>query len=635
MFFWSTTFSSCMAVGHFWVSAAYWSLWDSGLPVLNGKCSHTRHYSNAALPLAYKMRESTILFEIIPMRRPSLPIVIFAGLASIAFAQSPTQLEPGKAFDRSLAAGGTDLFALDLKTDQIVQLTLGDSGKDVILSVYSPDGRLSRAFSSARQKGEALQFLATQPGRWRLKVAAREEDVPASYRISNLRINTPHPPALAEEDVSPRIRKITSQTEADVFWKEIGPNGSPLIEPIKDDPINRFTTFLWRGDADTKRVLLNFRNCSPIPGDCFLHHVEGTDVWYRTLRLDHRLRTTYLLTPNAPAVSPSTKIDDDLLSQVAVRSQRDPLNPKATSWDSAENPDLPVHRGSSILEMPDAPPQSWAAKRAGTPAGEIVKQDFASALLKNTRPIFVYLPPGYSNKAQPYHLLVVFDGQDSIDIVPTPTTLDNLISEKRIAPKVAVMVGNVKGMRGTELPCNPAFAEFLNSELIPWLRRNYNVTRDPQQVTIGGFSYGGLAATCAAYRHPETFGNVLSQSGSYWWTPPPDAWKPDTFAPGADPSFVAQLFVQSPKLPLRFYLDAGSMEVDRDGDGSSILVTNRHLRDVLRAKGYEVFYQEFQGAHDYLSWRGTIADGLILLGGKSDAQTERDSASVLSLKFVE
>ena len=348
------------------------------------------------------------------MRPGSLPIAISAVLAAMAFgqAQSPIQLEPEKTLNRSLPSGGADAFALDLKADQIVELKLEDQGKDVILSVYSPDGRLSRAFSSTRQKGGALQFLATQPGRWSVKVAARDENSPAAYRISDLKINTPKPPALAEEDVSPRIRKITNQAEADAFWKEIGPNGSPLIEPIKDDPINRFTTFLWRGSVDTQRVLLNFRNCSPIPGDCFLHHVEGTDVWYRTLRLDHRLRTTYLLTPNAPAVTPATKIDDDLLSQVSVRSQRDPLNPKATIWDSAENPDLPEHRGSSVLEMPDAPPQPWAGKRAGTPAGEIVKQDFASALLKNTRSIFVYLPPGYSKNAQPYDLLVVFDGQD-------------------------------------------------------------------------------------------------------------------------------------------------------------------------------------------------------------------------------
>jgi enterochelin esterase-like enzyme len=563
------------------------------------------------------------------MRPGSLPIAISAVLAAIAFAQSqsPIQLEPEKTFNRNLAAGGTDLFVLDLKTDQIVQLTLEGQGKDVILSVYSPDGRLSRAFSSERQKGDALQFLATQPGRWSLKIAAREGNSPAAYRISDLKINTPHAPAPPETEVSPRIRKIRSQAEADVFWKEIGPNGSPLIEPIKDDPINRFTTFFWRGNADTQRVLLNFPNCSPDPVDCFLHHVEGTDVWYRTLRVDHRLRTTYLLTPNAPSLPTGTKIDDDLVSQITVRSQRDPLNPKAI-WDSAKDPDLPSHHGSSVLEMPDAPPQPWAGKRAGVPAGEIVKQDFASALLKNTRPIFVYLPPGYSKNAQPYDLLVVFDGETFIDVVPTPTTLDNLISEKRIAPTVALMVGNVNGMRGTELPCNPTFAEFLNSELIRWLRRNYNVTRDPQRVTIGGCSYGGLAATCAAYRHPETFGKVLSQSGSYWWTPPPDPSKPDTFAPVADPSYVAQLFVNSPKLPVRFYLDAGSLELDRDGKGGSILVTNRHLRDVLRAKGYEVFYQEFQGGHDYVSWRGTIADGVILLGGKSAEQTEPSSAKI-------
>ena len=565
------------------------------------------------------------------MRPGSLPIAISGVLAAIALAQSqsPIQLEPGKTLDRNLAAAGADLFGLDLKTDQIVQLTLVDQGKDVILSVYSPDGSLSRAFSSERQKGGALQFLATQPGRWSLKVAARVGSAPASYRISDLKINTPHAPAPADADVSPRIQKITNQPEADIFWKEIGRNGSPLIEPIKDDPVHRFTTSLWRGNADTQRVLLNFPNCSPIPGDCFLHHVEGTDVWYRTLRLDHRLRTTYLLTPNAPAVPPGIKIDDDLVSQVTVRSQRDPLNPK-TIWDSAKDPDLPSHHGSSVLEMPDAPLQLWADQRAGVPAGAIVKQEFASALLKNTRSIFVYLPPGYSKNAQPYDLLVVFDGDTFIDVVPTPTTLDNLLSERRISPTVAVMVGNVNGRRGTELPCNPTFAEFLNSELIPWLRRNYNVTRDPQRVTIGGCSYGGLAATCAAYRHPETFGNVLSQSGSYWWTPPTDPEKPDSFAPDADPSYVAQLFVNSPKLPVRFYLDAGSLELDRDGNGSSILVTNRHLRDVLRAKGYRVFYQEFQGAHDYVSWRGTIADGLILLRGKSAGQMQTGSGKMPS-----
>ena len=41
------------------------------------------------------------------------------------------------------------------------------------------------------------------------------------------------------------------------------------------------------------------------------------------------------------------------------------------------------------------------------------------------------------------------------------------------------------------------------------------------------------------------------------------------------------------------------------------------MRDVLLAKGYEVHNQEFQGGHDYLSWRGTLADGLIVLMGST------------------
>src|SRR5580704_3332950 len=128
------------------------------------------------------------------MRPGSLPIA--AVLAGIAFAQSqsPIQLEPDKTLDRNLAAGGADVFALDVKTDQIVHLTLEGQGKDVILSVYSPDGRFSRAFSSESQKGDALQFIATQAGRWSLKVVAREGNAPAAYRISDLKITTPRAP---------------------------------------------------------------------------------------------------------------------------------------------------------------------------------------------------------------------------------------------------------------------------------------------------------------------------------------------------------------------------------------------------------------------------------------------------------
>jgi len=64
-------------------------------------------------------------------------------------------------------------------------------------------------------------------------------------------------------------------------------------------------------------------------------------------------------------------------------------------------------------------------------------------------------------------------------------------------------------------------------------------------------------------------------------------------------------------------MDAGVFEVDSRGNGGSILEPSRHMRDVLLAKGYTVHYQQFISGHDYLNWRGTLADGLITLIGTS------------------
>jgi hypothetical protein len=64
---------------------------------------------------------------------------------------------------------------------------------------------------------------------------------------------------------------------------------------------------------------------------------------------------------------------------------------------------------------------------------------------------------------------------------------------------------------------------------------------------------------------------------------------------------VGEAFAEGKKLPLRFYMDAGTSEVDLDGRGRGILFTNRQLRDVLRAKDYLVSYREFAGDHDNIN----------------------------------
>lgn len=47
----------------------------------------------------------------------------------------------------------------------------------------------------------------------------------------------------------------------------------------------------------------------------------------------------------------------------------------------------------------------------------------------------------------------------------------------------------------------------------------------------------------------------------------------------------------------------------------------RGNRDILRAKGYRVAYQEFMGGHDDACWQGTIADGILALSGRAPEES--------------
>ena len=238
------------------------------------------------------------------------------------------------------------------------------------------------------------------------------------------------------------------------------------------------------------------------------------------------------------------------------------------------------------------------------------KHRFTSAALGNQREIAAYLPPGYSPRAEPYPVLVLFDEEAYLDLVPTPTILDNLVAEGRIPPLVALLIGNAPGARDRELTCNPEFSRALVTELLPWAHDRYNFTSDPGRTVVAGSSAGGLGAACSGLWHPEVFGNVLAQSGAFHRAP---SW--DTAAAGVtpEPNWLARQFISSPRKPVRFYLDAGTAEFNATGGADSILFCTRTLRDVLRARGYEVHFQEFVGGHDYLSWRGTLADGLMAL----------------------
>ncbi|GHO91934.1 hypothetical protein KSF_019820 [Reticulibacter mediterranei] len=387
------------------------------------------------------------------------------------------------------------------------------------------------------------------------------------------------------------------------FWQEITEKGTPLIEPIENDDTHHLVTFLWRGKEDIHNVVLFGGTVGwGHPEKNQLTRLLDSDLWYRTYRLRNDLRTTYLLSPNDPLTELNNGAGD-----YGTRMLSDPLNPRQFIYSKDE--ELPDDRdiAVSILELPNAPAQPWITPQPDVARGHVEIHRLHSDILNNERRVWIYTPPGYSPIDEPYSLFLVFDGLSYQDAVPTPTILDNLINAGKIPPMVAVLPDSMdQDTRNRELPCHEPFVEFLTRELMPWAHKHYHVTSNPKQTIVGGSSYGGLAAAFVGLRASEVFGNVLSQSGSFWWDRDPEL--------DISQQQLIQHYVASPRLPLRFYLEVGLQE---KGVAVEMISSNRHLRDVLILKGYEVHYSEFNGGHDYICWRGSLADGLIALVGKN------------------
>ena len=391
------------------------------------------------------------------------------------------------------------------------------------------------------------------------------------------------PFSAAGPDASPTIAALRARVETGevgalpTFWEEVQKKGTPLIEPFAGDRRYSLVTFLWRGSEQTHDAVVVDGVAVAVggvdPRNSEMTHLGTTDVWYRSYQVRNDARFVYKLSEND---SLQSFVDPDRKSPKVVA---DPLNPHL----------FPT--GQSFVELPEAPAQELVA-RSPLRMGEVRQEVFHSALLNNDRRLWVYTPPGFDATRGEYPLAIVFDGLGYTQWVPVPHILDNLIADGRIRPMVAVMVGGAAGDRDTM--CTAPFADFVATELVPWMRERVRATRAARRTVIAGSSVGGLTATCAALRHPEVFGNVLSQSGSYWWAPAGD--------PAAE--WVKRQMTTAARLPLRFYMEVGLMEI------SDQLNTNRALHEVLRTRGYDVTYREFNGNHTYLQWRGSFGSAL-------------------------
>lgn len=390
------------------------------------------------------------------------------------------------------------------------------------------------------------------------------------------------------------------------WWHAVACRGTPLIEPV--DGSRYRLTFLWRdpqGTAEhsnTQRVWLNITGVTDHhqPGlPQSLIRLPGTDVWAWETELDGGWRGSYCLIPTGEPAAFEDESQPDLQGirlwwrSVFPLAQADRLNPRR-AWQGG--------RGLAVsgVHLPGAPAQpAWASfdDRSLSPAAPSRMQQYQwdSIQLGNSRPVWVFTTGNTTPMERP--LAILLDGQFWAEAMPIGTPLQQLTDAGQLPEAVYLLIDNSdRALRGSELPCNPAFWQAVHEELLPQVRDWAPHAQSASSTVVAGQSFGGLAALYAALHWPERFGCALSQSGSFWW--------PQRGAPGR--LFEALESGQGSRHSLRLFIEAGLRE-------PTILEASRALVERLREQGHDLDYREIDGGHDALWWRGGLLDGLVRL----------------------
>jgi enterochelin esterase family protein len=205
----------------------------------------------------------------------------------------------------------------------------------------------------------------------------------------------------------------------------------------------------------------------------------------------------------------------------------------------------------------------------------------------------IYLPPGYAGSGERYPVLYLQDGADYLRRARAAHVAEDLIARGVVKPFIIVLVDPVNRMK--EYWADDRFADFMATELVPFVDARYrtNPTRDARALL--GASLGSVISVWTALRHPATFARVGGQSSAFW------------IDDERVVSALARLDRADRGRPFRFYFDAGTLE--------SPWEVSRRAAVMLRGKGYPVTYREFEAGHNWTAWKDNLPEAFTALWG--------------------
>jgi enterochelin esterase family protein len=243
---------------------------------------------------------------------------------------------------------------------------------------------------------------------------------------------------------------------------------------------------------------------------------------------------------------------------------------------SAETPaPATARKPGEYQHGPDSLPQP------GVPKGRLEGPfEFRSQIIANTTRLYWVWVPAQYDATKPACLLVFQDGQRATNPAPNaalrvPQVLENLVHKKDIPVTIGLFI--TPGQRGDTYPASigtgngnnraqeydslsDTYARFLVEEMIPEVKKKYNLTDDPNGRVIGGTSSGAICSFTVAWHKPDHFRKVISFIGSYVSIGYRPARDGQPMVPGGD--LYPTLIRKNPPKPIRIFLQDGSADLN-------------------------------------------------------------------------
>ncbi|GIN83952.1 hypothetical protein J6TS2_03380 [Heyndrickxia sporothermodurans] len=229
----------------------------------------------------------------------------------------------------------------------------------------------------------------------------------------------------------------------------------------------------------------------------------------------------------------------------------------------------------------------------------IIDIAFESKELGETVNILVYLPANFSPLYK-YNLLIAQDGKDYFQLGRIARVADELLENGEIENVIIVGIPyqNVHDRRRKYHPDgeqNAAYIRFLAHELIPYLDQQYPTLHVGNGRVLIGDSLGATVSLMTAMNYPNIIGKVILQS------PLVNDKVLDAVKAHPNPHLLSVYHI----------IGKGETEVTTtNGSVEDFLTPNRKLHQLFSDKGFQNFYEEFDGNHTWKYWQPDLKRAL-------------------------